>query len=78
MTYRYCPDCDEWKDTADIDLDEQGETVCPEDGHRAVHGSLQPTIRGFPVTEAEFRRQNAWREDLGDELEAAKRQKLVA
>jgi len=71
MGYRYCPECDEWLETAEIALDESGETVCPD--HKAVYGFI-----GSPwITEGEFRRDHDWMPDCTVELQAAKRQQLV-
>lgn len=77
MTYRYCPNCDKWLETSEYTVDEIGETICPD--HRiALHGSLQGHGRGYPLTEQEFHRQNKHLRNPQDELEAAKRQGLVA
>lgn len=74
MAYRYCPDCDQWLSTANYTVDDIGETVCPEDGHRAVHGYIDGSIR----TEAELRRgMGMTYTDIEDEVRAAKRQGLV-
>jgi len=43
MTCRYCPDCNRWYDTHEIDLSESGETMCPEDDHGYVTGSIIPS-----------------------------------
>lgn len=84
--YRYCPECDQWLETSEYTVDESGETVCPDDGHPAVHGGIQ-SHRGFPVPEAEFRQQNDPRTYTGNAdgsggyeemLAAAKEQGLVA
>lgn len=74
--FRYCPDCDKWLETSEYTVDEIGETICPE--HEiAVHGSIQASGRGYPVSETEYRRQNQHLRDGSKELEAAKRQRLV-
>lgn len=41
MAYRYCPDCNEWYETAEYTVDESGETVCREDDHGSVSGYIQ-------------------------------------
>lgn len=78
--YRYCPECDQWYETAEYTVDETGETVCRQDDHGAVHGSLQFSTydRKSYITEREFKRQNPqWYQGREDMLAAAKRQGLV-
>jgi hypothetical protein len=68
MACRYCPECGEWLETAEYTVDETGETICPEDGHPAVHGYI-----GYGATESELRRSVCGEE----EIEQAKRQNLI-
>lgn len=75
MGYRYCPDCDQWLETAEYTVDETGETVCPE--HRAVHGFIGGGW-DFPWSEQQFLAEHpSWYGDRTDMLDAAKRQGLV-
>lgn len=75
MTYRYCSECDWWFETAEIELSESGETMCPE--HDSVHASIVGGPRGFPIDEREFVAQNGLMKDYDDALQAAHRQGLV-
>lgn len=75
MTYRYFPACDEWLETSEIEISDDGERVCPE--HKAVHGSIPPSDRYHTMSEAEFRREHMYLTDVSSELNAAIRQGLV-
>lgn len=77
MTYRYCPTGDKWLETSEYTVDETGETVCP-DHKTALHGSIQGFGGGYPITENEYYNQNKHLRNAHEELEAAKRQGLVA
>jgi hypothetical protein len=45
VVHRYCPDCERWYETAEYGVDETGETVCMADGHGAVRGYLDGSMR---------------------------------
>lgn len=72
MAFRYCPECDEWYETANYTVNESGETVCKKDGHSAVHGYID----GSMETVQDFK-QHTHRRDIGDEIDAAVRQGIL-
>lgn len=72
MAYRYCPECDQWYETANYTVNESGETVCETEGHGAVHGYID----GSMTTVNDFKR-HTYRSDIQDEIEAAVRQGLL-
>lgn len=73
MAFRYCPDCDRWLETAEYTVDEIGETVCPKEGHPAVHGYIDGSIR----TVEDLRRSMSYHRDVSPEISAAIDQGLV-
>lgn len=78
MAYRYCPECEQWLETAEYTVDEIGETICPE--HEiAVHGYMGGSPFGLSYTVEDLRRDNDSRlyDDWGKMLQAAREQHLV-
>lgn len=74
MAFRYCPECDQWYETAGYTTNDNGETVCKKDDHDAVHGYINRSIE----TVSDFvNHQNRNRHELEDEIDAAVRQGLL-
>lgn len=72
MGFRYCPECDEWLETAEYTVDESGQVICPD--HKAVHGFI---IDAPWSTTLFYSEHPSWYEDRQEMFEAAKRQRLV-
>lgn len=72
MAFRYCPECDEWYETAQYTVDDSGETVCKENGHGALHGYIDQSIKTVDDYRAETSRTN-----IEDEINAALEQDLL-
>lgn len=76
MTYRYCPECDEWNDTADYEYNDVGWLICTEHDV-SVHGCIPPMGPHDTYTEQEFKIDHSHMKDWSNELDAAKRQNLI-